>query len=148
MEYKDLVKDFIKRTDHNLETIEAINAQGDEVYEVTQLINSLLGLLILPQQEFFNSIPKDSIDKAREDGWLIPAPLDGYQQVENLSVFLRYFRNGISYFNIHFISINEQLSGVQIWNQLPNSYINWKIDLNIQDIKSITTKIKELVNKL
>ena len=149
MEYKNLVKDFADRTEHNLNIIEKINAHENQAaYEVTQLINSLLGLLILPQQEFFNSIPTDSIDKARKDGWTIPDPMDDFRQVDNLSVFLRYLRNGVSHFNIKFLSTDEQISGIEIWNQPPRSEINWKINLSIHDIKSITTKIKELVNDL
>ena len=30
----------------------------DKVFEITQLINSMLGLLIFPQQSFFEEIPK------------------------------------------------------------------------------------------
>lgn len=57
MEYdiSAFVKDFGERTRKNLDVIERIsNEQQDaiepQVYEVTQLINSLLGLLIIPQQ--------------------------------------------------------------------------------------------------
>ena len=149
MDYKNLVKDFAERTEHNLNVIEEINAiEKQAAYEVTQLINSLLGLLILPQQKFFDSIPKDSIEKARKDGWNIPEPLDDkLQQVDDLSVFLRYLRNGVSHFNIKFLSSDEQISGIEIWNILPHSKsINWKIKLDIHEIKSITTKIKGLVN--
>jgi len=148
MEYKTLVKDFIDRTEHNLKIIEAMKRDGDEVFEITQLINSLLGLLILPQQNFFDNIPTDSIEEARNQGWKIPDPLDGFNQANNLRDYLRYLRNGIAHFNIEFISNNEEISGIQIWNQPQKSAINWRINLKVDEIKSITNKIKELVNEL
>lgn len=51
------VKDFASRTQKNLEVIEKLSKDRKnntelQVYEVTQLINSLLGLLIIPQQAF------------------------------------------------------------------------------------------------
>ena len=49
MQYKDTVRDFAERTIKNLEAIEKMknNNSNADVYEVTQLINSLLGLLVL-----------------------------------------------------------------------------------------------------
>lgn len=49
MEYSVLVKDFAKRTRHNLEIIRAHKEQSQEVYDVTQLVNSFLGLIVLPK---------------------------------------------------------------------------------------------------
>jgi hypothetical protein len=58
MQYEDLVKDFAARTKVNLELVRAAEKGGQIAYEVTQFINSLLGLLVFPQQEFFDKIPK------------------------------------------------------------------------------------------
>jgi len=146
MEYKSLVKDFSDRTEQNLMLIEYIsNKDSSRAFEVTQLINSLLGLIILPQQKFFDKIPNDSIEKAKTNGWLIPTPSSKYKQVKDLSTYLRYIRNGVSHFNIKFVSESETIVGIQIWNKPPRSDINWKINLNIEEIKSITRKFKELI---
>lgn len=58
MEYSDVVKDFAERTLVNLRQIESLSESGYEAYEVTQLINSLLGLLIFPKERFHESIPE------------------------------------------------------------------------------------------
>ena len=58
MNYQDIVKDFAQRTKHNLETLRALQAERPdvEVFEVTQIINSLLRLLVFQQQYFVNNI--------------------------------------------------------------------------------------------
>lgn len=50
--YHDVLKDSAKRTQKNLEFIEKTKRDSPfiEVFEVTQLINSLLGLLVFPKE--------------------------------------------------------------------------------------------------
>ena len=66
MNYQNLVGDFARRTRINLETIRTFQkAKPDpQVYEVTQLINSMLGLLILPPHRFIESVPQKSVLQA------------------------------------------------------------------------------------
>jgi hypothetical protein len=50
-EYRDLIVDFAQRTLRNLDHVQAQARTGDEgVYPVTQLWNSLLGLIVLPHE--------------------------------------------------------------------------------------------------
>jgi hypothetical protein len=60
MEYHNLVVDFANRTLANLDTLRNIQNQPGEsdVYEVTQMINSMLGLLVFSQQSYVNRIPQ------------------------------------------------------------------------------------------
>ena len=57
MQYQDLVRDFARRTRTNLEFIRHARNHGESVYEVTQLVNSMLGLLVFPQQQYVDRIP-------------------------------------------------------------------------------------------
>ena len=68
MMYEEVVRDFARRTKANLLAIERLSASGEEVYEVTQLVNSMLGLLVLPQQEFVDRIPETPLEQLRRDG--------------------------------------------------------------------------------
>ena len=45
MNYESVIRDFAERTRKNLGIIEGLHAEGGEGYEVTQLVNSMLGLL-------------------------------------------------------------------------------------------------------
>ena len=44
---KDFLSDFITRTLKNLEYIKTSEKQGEKVYEITQVVNSCLGLIVL-----------------------------------------------------------------------------------------------------
>lgn len=59
--FQEFVKDFSGRTRQNLKVIEAIyNEHGDEpakkVYEVTQMINCLFGMVIVPYEKYKNQV--------------------------------------------------------------------------------------------
>ena len=52
MIYQDVIRDFAERTRANLRAIERLGTEGVEAYETTQLLNSMLGLLVFPREEF------------------------------------------------------------------------------------------------
>lgn len=49
MMYEDIVRDFAERTRKNLKAIERLLADNQDVYETTQLVDSMLGLLVFPR---------------------------------------------------------------------------------------------------
>lgn len=59
MEYTRFEISFVERTLENLE-----NYKGK--YEVTDLINNCLGLIIIPRQKFYDTIPKYTFDTSDE----------------------------------------------------------------------------------
>jgi hypothetical protein len=147
MNYKILVKDFAKRTNINLRIIEKNKICGNESYEVTQLINSCLGLLVFPREKFFNSIPETQIEELEKQGWVIPEVSGNFPQVENLKQLLRYLRNAIAHFNIEFISDSEdQIQTIKVWNNYRGRK-TWEAILGIEELKSILEKFTELIDE-
>lgn len=49
--YTEFVREFAERSRSNLERIEAKKHRGEKYYEVTQLINSLLGMLVFIHED-------------------------------------------------------------------------------------------------
>ena len=80
-----------------------------EVYEVTQLINSCLGLLIFPQQEYFDHIPHTPVVELEQEGWPVPKVQPRFEQVSDLNELIRYLRNAISRFNVSSVTQMEAL---------------------------------------
>jgi hypothetical protein len=117
MEYQNLVRDFATRTSKNLEAIENAVRQDREakIYEVTQLINSMLGLLVFPEQKHLNNIPRTSLEDLRRAGWPVPEMKGTPPHADNLRDLVRCLRNGISHFNIEFTSDGHVLTGIKIW---------------------------------
>jgi hypothetical protein len=148
MEYQQLVQDFALRTRANIRIIQKIQKEQPEIefFEVTQLINSLLGLLIFPQQRYIDRIPEIPLQNLEEDGWPVPKIVGGdYPQVKNLKELIRYLRNAIAHCNIEFISDqNKQLHGLRLWN-IRRYIITWKAELTIADIEKLTEKFIDLL---
>ena len=149
MEYKNLVKDFALRTRKNLDTLRELQQSqpNSEVYEVTQLINSMLGLLIFPQQQYVSRIPKVPLSDLANQGWPVPKIIGDYSQVKDLNQLVRYLRNGIAHFNLTFVSDgNGNIKGMQIWNTDPRTNsTTWKAELTLQDIEGISQKFIDLL---
>lgn len=150
MNYLDPIRDFALRTKHNLETLESLNRQEYTVYEVTQLINSCIGLLIIPQQKYWNKIPRKSIQDLINEGWHVPEATDGFPQIKDLRELMRYLRNAIAHFNIEFISDEEdRLSRLVLWNVDPDTKRqNWRVSLGIPELREFLFKFMKVLDEI
>ena len=147
MEYKDAVKDFVARTKKNLETLRRLQEEnpGLEIYEFTQLVNSLLGLLVFPQQRYVNKIPAIPLSKLFAKGWPIPQVVGDFPQAKDLNQLVRYLRNAIAHFNIEFtVDEHSQLNGLKIWNE-NHGTTTWKAQLSLAEIEELTYRFIELI---
>ena len=106
--------EFILRTELNLRAIEKLSAQGESVYEVTQLINSLLGLLVYPREVFFNNIPRITRETMIEEGW--PLPDEQIAQIQDLKTLVKNMRNAVAHFNIELINNGNAIEGLKFKN--------------------------------
>ncbi|WP_366131037.1 HEPN family nuclease [uncultured Halomonas sp.] len=145
MDYENVVRDFARRTRVNLEIVEKSKNNFGHGYEITQLINSCLGLLILPQQRFMDSIPKTPIDQLEAEGWAIPKVTGHFPQVENLQQMIRYLRNAIAHFNLEFLSDSEgKIRCLRVWN-CRSGKKTWQAELGLDELKSILDKFTDLL---
>ena len=147
MMYEDVVANFAKRTMKNLQALESLQQQGADVFEVTQLINSMLGLLIFPREEFVGRIPKKSLPELKSEGWPVPKVSPGFRQVANLNELVRYLRNAISHFNIKFIEDgNNKICTLRVWNiETRGGKKTWEADLGLTDLRAIAERFTRLL---
>ncbi len=153
MMYGEVVREFAMRTRKNLEVMEQLEREGWEVYEVTQLVNSMLGLLVFPQQEYVREIPRTPITELEKQGWPIPCVRGDYKQVKDLNQLIRYLRNAIAHFNVKFERDEQnEISVIRVWNQRPTQSggrtiwrTDWEADLGIQELRGITEKFIDLL---
>lgn len=146
MMYKDVIRDFAERTRLNLRAIERLKTDGHDVYEVTQLVNSTLGLLVFPQQEFVDRIPETPLTELVRDGWPVPRVRHGADRVKNLNQLIRYLRNAIAHFNIQFVGDGRnEVSVLRVWNENPNGVKTWEAELSVTDLRGITERFIRLL---
>ena len=149
MDYqKQFIIDFAKRTRANLEFIEAAQSRGENVFEVTQLANSLLGLLVFPREHYMKSIPNTHLSELAEQGWPTIRTTHGKLKQNNLKQLMRMLRNSIAHCNVEFIADeNSEIIGIKVWNKNDNGEKTWQAKLSIDDLRSIAFKFIELIEK-
>ncbi len=116
-DYKVFVKDFVERTLHNLEFLEKKHESGQyEVYEFTQLVNSLLGLLVIPQQREYNRIDDSFIDEQILEKLQGAIVRNDYARESNshnnFKIILKHMRNAIAHGRLDFAGKNNVISQI------------------------------------
>jgi hypothetical protein len=108
----DLEDEFIARTQKNLIAIECLKEKGVEVYEVTQLLNSMLGLLIFPKERrLYEKIQPKSWDTMVEEGW--PLPSGDKAHVSDLEELIRHMRNAVAHCKFNLTTDHDEISSIE-----------------------------------
>lgn len=149
------VRKFAHRTYQNLEIIEQYHKENEpnNALVVTQLVNSMFGLLIFPQQSFFEMIEIEyniPYDEFVQKGWpnfkIIKrvAPC-----TDTLSCLLRYMRNALAHSNILFVESNDgKIKALKLWNiteYLGGTYKDWEIEITVKDLKAILRNFYDII---
>ena len=146
--HEDLLADFASRTLHNLQLIRGIKHRQPQAqaYEVTQLINSMLGLLVFPKEKYLDEIPEKTLEELKAEGWPIPEVRSGYDQVPNLRKFLSMMRNAVAHFNIEFLpNGRNEIAGIRVWNRNNSGAKTWEADLSLEDLESLALRFIALL---
>ncbi len=153
MEYEDVIRDFALRTKKNLECIESLAKEDNhkpEVFEVTQLINSLLGLIVFPREDYMSSIPNIPLPELVRQGWAVPRVIGKYPQAKHLRDLVYKLRHAVAHFNLKFISNSKgHISGIKVWNcdMKKNHEIIWEAELEVEELRDIAYRFIELIIK-
>lgn len=141
--YTHLHHDFALRTKANLEFIEkAYRENIPGVYNVTQLINSLLGMVIFLKEGDF--IPRAPLsDFCDEDHLEIIK--DDNNCCADIKDFLRRFRNAISHCRIHDFGTPDDIDGFKMHDQRRGQPIDWEIRITTHGIRSISFGLVDYV---
>lgn len=160
MNYQELVKDFTKRTICNLDAIDKLlKAQRKKeeeeeitVYETTQLINSCLGLIVIPKETWLDNIPETSLVELKADGWPIPELSDPSETWQDLTLrqLINYLRNAIGPWNIDIIPDGQgQICGLKMWNDHEeNESRVHESTLSLQDLRKFVGKFSNIITSI
>lgn len=131
----NIVRDFAQRTLHNLRFIEQqyklfkTGESKTEVYEVTQLINSMLGLLVFPREKFWNHLKPLTFNK-------IPnCPFHPHPQAPDLPELIRLTRNGFSHFNLEIPADRGYIYKIKMHNRTKKGVINWHDEVTVFELR-------------
>lgn len=147
MEYRDLLRDFVERTRTNLALTDALPRDGEfAFFEVTQLINSLLGLVVLPR-EWLDSIPNTPLDILGE-GWPPTRFVDGGQPGQrptDLRQLVIGLRNAVGHFNIEWLGDGTAIVGLQFGSTNdPGS--PWAAQFDVDELRRFVEQLADAVD--
>lgn len=104
---------FAERTRKNLQYIENASSAGADVHVVTQLANSLLGLIVFPwEKDFSKSVEALQLDDLVKEGW--PKWEVTMGSCQTLGQLMRYLRNAVAHGNVRFSSESRSIDDVTI----------------------------------
>ena len=133
------------RTERNLRYIKAEfdRMGGDsQVHVVTQLVNSLLGLVILPREQYLELRNKSAKLKAlASDGW--PEWNITKGKANTLAQLTRHVRNAAAHGRISFSSDSRYLHEVLITvedSADEGKTINWRAEIRADDLYEFCTR--------
>jgi hypothetical protein len=157
VDYTNLIRDFAERTLHNLDYVQEqaghddVDAHEPRVYPVTQLCNSLLGLIVLPHERDVARIPSTPMVELWSKGWPRLRTTKGSERT-TLNGLVRALRNAVAHFNVEFnAESGGEITSVTMWNQdfdkdrrpIPNSR-RWEVDIELEELEDLARRIAEL----
>jgi hypothetical protein len=136
------VKAFAERTRKNLKVIEDLknnrNLEHNEVFEITQLVNSCLGLLVFPRQRYFAQISETKLSDLHD--WPIPNVKKG--EVAYLKAMIENMRHAIAHCNLEFIGDDiNGIQGLRMWN----SKTQWEVEWRVEDLRKFVIKFSDML---
>ena len=139
-EWKDFPRDFAARSRINVEKY-----SGE--YEVTNLINNCLGLIVIPKELNLESLP---IYKFAEEDHTFGINKKNIEKLDdsNYSLLnvLRHIRNGLSHGLIDQRTENGDITAIRIWDrENKQSPGNFSITLTIDELKKFSFSIADFL---
>ncbi len=138
---------FAKFTRENLKFIEEASKSHSSVHVVTQLANSLLGLVVFVwEKNFVKSIEDVPLESLRKDGWPSPELVIG--ECTTLGQLVRHLRNAIAHGRITFSSDSKNLEEVMLTvedKKNRNAPVDWSARMNAAELRVFCVKFTDLV---
>jgi hypothetical protein len=135
---------IIKRTLFNLEFIEKHKTQYG-LFEVTQLLNSIAGVLVYPKESLIECVEKSNLtdEECPVRGISQPKVLYGKLNSDTVHGLIHYLRNGFAHFNTDFEYEDKQIKGVYVWNK-EHGKTNWVAYMSISTLRHLIEDISNL----
>jgi len=151
---RNLTQGFAQRVRKNLDFIIEKSNDGEDVHVVSQLVTSLLGIIIFPWEVgALHRLEHIRLSELEEEGWpRWNILLDEKGDTETLGKLVRHLRNAASHRRLKFLSDDRALHKVEIEFEdalNKNSSPNWRARINAADLKlfcdQFTEKLEDLV---
>ncbi len=138
--FKEQEYEFVKRTKIIIEQYDQFQIQDKEKYEVTLLLNCLVGLLILPQQHWIRKL-HGQLDLEKD--WGITSEhiqfIEGNaNSVKDIST---HIRNSISHYRFVVINNNKDIDSIEFKDQDRFGNLTFMAIISIANLRIFSLKL-------
>jgi hypothetical protein len=137
---RNLTAGFARRVRKNLEFIIKERKEGADVHEITQLVTSLLGIIVFPWEAgALRSLDNKNLSELERNGWPRWSILmDEKGDTKTLGRLIYHLRNAASHRRLKFSSDEREMHKVEIeFEDAPNKNAlpNWRAKINASELK-------------
>ena len=136
-----------QRTKKNLEFVKNAFEEGEDVHVVTQLVVSLLGLVVLPWEQYFVELSdKVTLDDLQGRGW--PAWHVTLGSCDTLGCLMNRLRNATAHGRLDFSSDSRFLSEVMVTveDAWPKSKeVHWRAEIRADQLYEFCIRLADHV---
>jgi hypothetical protein len=131
---------FARRVRKNLQFVIVKRSEGEDVHEVTQLVTSLLGLIVFPWEAgALRSLEQLSLGELEQQGWpRWKITLDEKGDTKTLGKLVEHLRNAAAHRRLAFSADHPEMAMVDItFEDAPSKSkpVNWRVVVNSADLK-------------
>lgn len=155
MPSRNSIEGFAGRTQKNLDFIIAAYKEGEDVHVVTQVIVSLLGIVVFPFEHakaYFPSHLTSIVDLDEENGWPTWEYLDNSKPSADLFALMRSLRNATAHGGVVFSSDSRNLEEVSITftNKIPKRLGggHWKARIRGDELLRFCRRSLDLIEEM
>lgn len=136
MPSRNEVEGFAERTRKNLEYVISAHEEGADVHVVTQLVLSLLGLIVFPFERLDRSLWRADLSDLAEAGWPRWIETHDSYHPKTLGDLVRVLRHAVAHGNVSFSSEDRHLPDVVIRfvNIAPGGRRQWLGEIRGDDL--------------
>jgi len=142
--YTDIDVDFARRTLRIIEQYDCTKKRGSENFEVTLLVNCLVGLLIMPHQRRRDLIPDVGVGGLAE--WSIEASFIsswGQGRKKTLRQLVRGLRNSVAHFHIEAEGTEKDIERLRFWDD--NGFM---ATIPVANLRGFVTKFASVIGQI
>jgi hypothetical protein len=149
---RNTVWGFRERVLKNLEYLNSEREMGADVHVVTELITSLLGLIVFPYEEIkergYSSFERYKLNDLPDSEW--PSWKIEIGSSDNLADLVRHLRNAISHRRIYFSSDSRRPEDVDVRFRdckNPKGPADWGAIINAAQLRRFVLRFAELLKE-
>ncbi|MDR0834651.1 MAG: hypothetical protein LBN93_10805 [Candidatus Symbiothrix sp.] len=143
--YKQQEYDFVCRTRTIIEQYDRLQIDEKEKFEVTLFINCLVGLLIIPQQHWYDNLPTEII--SQEKWGISPNDIKKNNKDNTVNEVARHLRNSVAHYNFKVISddVSKKIDKIKFEDFTDKTKTNKTFEetISVSNLRKFTTQLTD-----